>query len=74
MSTEKSVFVEEPITNDGAEPFAEVGLMENCAYGVVVPSPRKPFVPSKKNGETPALPKRTVDEAYKPPPEPPVTA
>ncbi len=37
--TTSCVPVEEPMTNDGALPFAAVGSSENCAHGVEVPIP-----------------------------------
>jgi hypothetical protein len=42
--TTKFVPVEDPIANAGAVPFAEVGLIENCAQGEVVPIPTKPML------------------------------
>src|SRR3989344_4724727 len=47
--------------------FPVVVAIWSEAKGEEVPSPRFPTAPSKKNCERPALPKRTVEEAFKPP-------
>src|SRR3989344_1193767 len=47
--------------------FPVVVAIWSEAKGEEVPSPRFPTAPSKKNCERPALPKRTVEEALRPP-------
>jgi len=42
LVTTKFVPVDEPIAKLGAEPLAEVGLIESCAHGVDVPTPKNP--------------------------------
>src|SRR3989338_405612 len=57
-----------PITKRvSGEPSVGVEVKtESLAKGEVVPIPRFPTLPSKKNGETPALPNRTVEDAWNP--------
>ena len=60
--------VDETTANDATPvPSPEIGLIETSAHGEVVPSPRFPTAPSKKNGDIPEFPNRTVDEVYNPP-------
>ena len=47
--------------------FAPMSPSENSVPGVDVPTPRFPVVLSKRNPETPALPNRTVEDAFSPP-------
>src|SRR3989344_5066292 len=63
--TENIVAVDEPIAKAGPEPIPS-GLMESCAHGEVVPRPSLPVEESNRNPPTPALPKRTVEEAFSP--------
>ena len=72
MFKEKSV---DEANADVLEPIAKSVVLvspfapktESLAKGEVVPIPTLPTLPSKKSGDTPALPKRTVEDAWNPP-------